>query len=202
MNRAEEKASEGVTLYKFKWKWSFDMADGTMTLKRQEPAPTKVTGSQTTTKAVTNQQQDSTSLPPIRITKKTKRLIPEGDYEALAVKGSHRRNQYRRWEAVLEFVLEAPAPAGAPLVLRVGMGYEAEPELAADHWFGRILEKFGTTDVSKLVGWRFLVTVKTVKKEHTDKYDRPPDEWYSTVRRAIFWDDHVLACKRLDSREI
>ncbi len=153
-----------------------------------------------TTSLTPNQKQDSTEVPPIEITKKTKRLIPEGQHKGLAVNGYHHwNNQYRRWEAVVEFVFEPPVPAGAPILMRVGMGNGSKPEIAEDHWFGRILQEFGTTDVAKLAGWHFVVTVKTVKKPHGEKRDLPEEEWYSTARRAVRWDDYVRASNEVKS---
>lgn len=202
MNRAEEDAistSGGITVFKFLWRFQMrDRHDGTSVLspeQQQGPALSAAGPDQTAAEA-NHEQHITTALPKIRLTKKTKRLIDDGQHEATAVRGYHHwNNQYGRWEAIVEFVFEAPIPAGPPLLMRVNMGQGSDPEISADHWFGRILEKFGTTDVSKLAGWRFLVTVGTVKKPHGDKHDLPQAEWYSTVRRAVLWDDHVRACK-------
>lgn len=186
--------------YKLKRKITMTLKDGTtgrdlpvtdITQKRR-PAPAV-----TPTPAYQNRQPDHSTLPPIRITAATKRLISEGDYdEALCVKAFHHWNhQFKRWEAILEFVFNPPVPAGPPIPMHVRMGSEAEPELKADHWLAQLINRFGG-DVSKLSGWRFRVSVETIKRRQGDKVDRQQAEWYSRVKRAVLWDDYVLSSSR------
>lgn len=138
-----------------------------------------------------NRQLDHNTLPPIRIVKSENRLIPEGDYEAVCVKASHRWNyQFHRWEAILEFALAAPAPAGTPIPMHVRMGEGRDPELKDSHWLAQVIERLG--GLEKLAGWRFHVTVQTIKRRPGDKTDRAPGLWYSRVKEAELWDDYAL----------
>jgi len=179
---------------KFKWRNFMTLKSGTtggdvqvtdITQKRR-PTPATIPAS-----AQQNRQADHSTLPPIRITQATKRLIDEGDYdEAVCVNAFHRWNQqFGRWEVILEFAFNAPVPAGIPIPMHVNMGRGEEPELKADHWLARLIERFGA--LPNLKGWRFRVTVETVKGRPNDKVERPESEWYSRVRRAILWDDYV-----------
>jgi len=132
-----------------------------------------------------DQQQDSTRVPPIRVTKSTKRFVEEGEHDnALCVNAVHRWNrQYRRWEAIIEFVFQDDAPDGLPIPMHVRLGDNpAAPELPDHSWLFNLLLKLdrtGCMDVAALKGHYFDVTVKTIRKAQHEKADRPADQWYS-----------------------
>ena len=149
-----------------------------------------------------NQPQDSTSVPPIRVTKSTRRLIDPGEYQdALCVNASHRWNrQYERWEAIIEFVFQEPVPKGDPIPAHVRLGNNpAEPELPDHHWLFDLLLKLdrsGNIDVAALKGHYFDVSVRTIKKPRNEKVDRPPNQWYSRVSRMSLSDGfHEMAAQ-------
>jgi hypothetical protein len=76
--------------------------------------------------------QHSTRVPPIRVTKSKRRFIREGEYsDVLCVSTYHRWNrQYRRWEAIVEFVFQDDRPGEPPIPMHVRLGDDPiEPQL-------------------------------------------------------------------------
>lgn len=134
-----------------------------------------------------NQTQDSTPVPPIRITKSTRRLIPEGEYrEVLCVNGYHHWiRRYKRFEAVVEFVFEPPFD-GPPIPMHIRLGDSSvAPELPDHHWLYDLLLKLdpsGAINLAVLKGHYFDVAVRTIKGERGEK-ERDEKHWYSRVSR-------------------
>lgn len=164
--------------------WETQMKD---LLETRRPPATSPAASRKTSHA--EQGQDSTSVPPIRVTKSTRRLIDDGEHcDALCVNAFHHWNrQFKRWEAIIEFAFQHPVPEGAPIPMHVRLGDDpAAPAMPDHHWLFGLTLKLGSidcVDLSVLKGHYFNVTVKTIRKPQNERVDRPPEQWYSRVSR-------------------